>query len=254
MQSRSNLNTEIIINLTDWEPLELLSSFEKQRILYENARLEVGSYLCGNYFRHFCRSFDASSLPQSYDLVLPVLAQHDLSLFDDDRVQALINQAQNIVVNDPGTLMRFSNLKVRLGRLFFRTYRDHRYHNYEQSMVQRDQQLSLISALKKVGAKFNAAECELIGEQRENDPFYYYHYPFRLISAMRICEYASQSKAIERKFIPDAKCSFQCLNSCIHYQDHAFQNNYIKWGRGLYDRAFPQSLEGFNLIIMPELF
>ena len=139
-----NLRTDIVINLTDWKTGDILPCLKRQKECFENARLAIGSYLCGNYFRKLCCTFNIAELPVSYDLVIPIIAQHDLTILEDTRTQTMIRQACHIVVNDPGMLMRFGgDMDVRLGRLFFRTYRDHRYPAYEGSMVKREKMLLL---------------------------------------------------------------------------------------------------------------
>ncbi|MCH5260581.1 MAG: hypothetical protein J1F18_12545 [Lachnospiraceae bacterium] len=259
MPRKPNMEPDTVINMTDCNPSDILSRYQRIQVRFENTGLAVGSYLCGNYFRNLCAAVTVSELPTSYDLVLPILAQHDLPLLEEPRTQLLIREAQHLVVNDPGMLMRLGGkANVRLGRLFFRAYRDHRYPAYEQSMVKNDKLKTLVSALQKTGCKFSAVECEMVGsadqivaDERLNC---YYHVPYRLISAIRICEYASVGKPVDQKFLPDDQCGFQCFYSHIEYPDVSFQNGYVKWGRGLYDRVSLIPLKGQNLIIMPELF
>lgn len=257
MPPAMDTNSDTVINLTDRDVLKITALYRKQYLKMGKGRLQIGSYLCGNYFRTLCAALTPSQLTESYDLVLPVLAQHDLTLLDDARTQELINGASALVVNDPGMLRRYgSRFKVRLGRLFFRTYRDHRYPHYEENDSGEDKMRTLVSALRAVNCRFYAVERETVGislpPPAADDPLSYYHLPYRLISGIRICEYASMEKVIEKKFIPDDTCRLQCLRYHVSYEDKAFSNAYIKWGRGLYDLSPKSAAHGHNLIITPD--
>ncbi|MDO5297347.1 MAG: hypothetical protein Q4F00_12110 [bacterium] len=258
MPPAKDTKTDTVISLTDRGFSQIAALYEKQRLKLGGGRLQIGSYLCGSYFRALCSAVTPAQLPESYDLVLPVLAQRDLSLLEDSKAQDLISGARALVVNDPGMLRRFgSGAQVRLGRLFFRAYRDHRYPQYEESASGEESMRALVKALRELGYHFYAVEREAIGSTlpspEDGVPVPYYHLPYRLISGMRICEYASAEKAIEKKFRPDAACRLQCLRYHIRYEDKAFANAYIKFGRGLYDLAPRDAARGTNLIITPEL-
>lgn len=274
MPQLTDTNADTVINLADRELTGLAELYRDH--CKGKGRLQIGSYLCGNYFRHLCTVLTRSELPELYDLVLPVLAQHDLAFLDEERAQSLIDGAHTLVVNDPGMLMRFGCRKnVRLGRLFFRAYRDHRYPYYENSGAAEDMQRPLLSSLKAMGCTFSAVEREVIGNSlsppakgelpaegeppgegelpAEGELPIYYHLPYRLISGIRICEYASAGKAVDRKFMPDDACSLQCLRFNVWYKDKEFGNEYVKLGRGLYDLAPECTSPGRYLIITPGL-
>ncbi len=256
MPPATDTKTDTVINLTDRELSKIPELYRIQYLKWGTGCLQIGSYLCGNYLRALCAHFAPSELPETYDLVLPVLAQHDLSQLEEKRTKALIHQARTIVVNDPGMLLRFSSRKnVRLGRLFFRTYRDHRYPYYETGAAE-DKLRPLTAALRDIGCNFCSVEREAIGNNPphtvKDELISYCHLPYRLVSGIRICEYASAGKEVSSKFIPDDRCHLQCLHYCLRYEDEEFDNAYIKWGRGLYDLVPKGSAHGQNLIITPE--
>lgn len=288
----ATLGSDTVINLTDRQP-ELINDLFRDAVSgYEGCSMAIGSYLCGNYFRRLCSLAGTLSLVAPYDLVLPIFAQHDICLLDDSRVRALISGARYLVVNDPGMLMRFSKCQnVRLGRLFFKRYRDHRYPEYEKIAPGIKHCLPLLDSLVSLGCRFCALEAETTevdssewktqisferkqvygccentpefrdineyeegvscgmelgtsdnyAEEQSEERFFtiYFHTPYRLVSTMRICEFASIGKSVDRKFVPDDRCSLRCLNSCFLYPDSGFHSCYLKYGRGIYDIAKP---------------
>lgn len=255
------MKNDTVINLTDCNLSTITSRFQEKVIIPENNHIAVGSYLCGNYFRMFCSSVTPNDLPSEYDLVIPLLAQHDLSLLKNSKTLNLIKNSRFLIVNDPGMLMHFGNSKqIRLGRLFNRAYRDHRYPAYEVVSNVKHRSAAIISSLEMIGCKFSAVEYEMsnvidntLDEMINKSKIsFYYHTPYRLVSAIRICEYASEGRPIEQKFLPDDRCKFQCLQSHILYSDLKFNNGYLKIGKGLYDYAPKFTSKEKNLIIAPK--
>ena len=295
--------TETVINLTDCPPDIINDLFQRTAADYGNCRMAIGSYLCSNYFRRLCLLSESLVITTPYDLVLPIFAQHDLTLLEDSRVIALISGAKYLVVNDIGMLMRFSEYgNLRLGRMFFRSYRDHRYPAYEKSAQGIRHSLPLLDSLLDLGFRFCSLECEMTeretsecnnqikkegnhatlkhAEECEKTSYLrdeiscengtcglklefseknseellrigmlsvYFHTPYRLVSAMRICEFASIGKPVDRKFIPDDRCCLQCLKTRIFYPDLEFNSGYMKYGKGIYDLAPTYGCTGKNV-------
>ncbi len=205
------------------------------RSLGTGCHLQMGSYTCGNYFRGLLQWLAKDPLldrMNEYDVVLPVFSESQLSLLRD--ADFVLRSARHIVVNDFGLLRCFSSdNRVRLGRLLFRDFRDHRYPQYETNSAYQAKATALLPALKEMGYEVSAMETDLI------TPDYtvvadgidvYYHFPYRQISSAHICEFAAIGRPVDKKFVPDAVCSFQCFDVKLRYAA-----GYVKVGRSVFD-------------------
>ena len=203
-------------------------------------RLQIGSYTCGGHFFGLTQWLKKNPLPADaagYDLVLPVFSESQLdwlSVADD-----ILKCARHIVVNDYGLLRHFSGDKrVRLGRLLFRDYRDHRYKEYETNRTYQAKAVSLINVLREMGYEIFSVENDMITADYAVDLgqiHIYYHFPYRQVSSAHICEFAAIGKPVEKKFIPDDACAFQCFDVKIRHEA-----GYMKIGRSVFD-ILPES-------------
>lgn len=218
-------------------------------------RLQIGSYTCGNYFIALLSWLERGCLAErldAYDLVVPVLSEARLDEFRPYMESPAVREAQNIVVNDFGMLRLFSGKqRVRLGRLLFRDYRDHRYPAHEETCCPKSG--ALTAALRELGYGITAVENDILSVDCKSEPDaveVYYHFPYRQVSCAHICEFASIGKAVEDKFMPDDACRFQCFDIRIRHGD-----GYLKVGRNIFDivpehRLF--ALKQSRIIYTPE--
>lgn len=208
-------------------------------------RIQIGSYTCGNYFLELLNWMERGSSPvrgTDYDIVLPVFSESQLDEFLPRAETSPVQAARTIIVNDLGMLRLFRDRPgVRLGRLLFRDYRDHRYPASEDAC--RLKAGALVSSLRELGYQIAAIENELISANSEADgepgvPVYV-HFPYRQVSYGHICEFASIGRTVEEKFMPDAPCTFQCFRTRFRHREE-----YLKVGRSIFDMAPEQWLSG----------
>ena len=244
------ISGEKLCNLCD-RSIEFIENFKTD----EYNRIVIGSYTCLNYLKYLAE--DAGDVKNvQYDIVIPVISQMQSNILNDSSMIGLFKQAHSVVINDYGMLDYFNEKglgeKIRLGRCFVKDYRDFRYPEYDHS-YHKGYIKTQIDVLRRLGYAINSIETDIISSDYDLSTLYdcdiYYHYPFRMVSLSHICEFASIGKDIEKKFIPDDTCSFQCQK---HYY---LGNGLYKMGRGLYDLLSEEYLTQFNdsinLIIFP---
>lgn len=218
-------------------------------------RVVVGSYSCFNYFT-FLFQKEMSFINQEYDIVIPIIPQMQLEIMSNKKIVSMIEKAHSVVINDYGMLSYLYDIvdhtKIRLGRCFIKDYRDFRYTEYDHS-YHKGYISTQIQILKNLGYEISSLESDIITSDYDLSDLeninIYYHFPFRMVSMSRICEYASIGKNIEQKFKPDDNCSAQCL------QYFYTGNGLYKYGKGLYDLLSKEYLSQFdnsvNMIIFP---
>ena len=233
-------NKNIILNLCD-RPINRITS------IFQNAEnpFIIGSYTCGNYFEYLINNIDVTFLKdKDFDIVYPVLPEHKLILIDDAKALKLCDMAKNVVVNDYGLLEYFyGKYNLRLGRILLREYRDRRYNAYENSEYS-SKIFDIISDLNSRGFDINATELDMAVKNMNadiNGIKRYFHFPLRQISASHICEFASINVPIEKKFVPDQGCAYQCLKTMI-YSD----SGYVKIGKNVFDIIDSSFLENMR--------
>jgi len=226
--------TDLVINCADrrFSDIEGIYHAIRQKTV---CRLQIGSYTCGNYFENLIKwmsNHPLSKETDGYDLVLPVFSESQLEKLHT--ADSVLREAQHIVVNDYGMLRYFSGDKrVRLGRLLFRDYRDHRYPEYEGNSAYQAKTSALVAALSEMGYEIFSVENDLITASYTVDLGkidVFYHFPYRQISSTHICEFAAIGKPVEKKFIPDDVCSLQCFDVKIRHE-----SGYVKIGRNIFD-------------------
>ncbi len=219
----------VVINLCD-RPISVL---QKSLNDYKEKHFQIGSYSCANYFKNIVKLVD-KFCDCKFDLVIPVFPEHMLYILEDNNFKKLLDCSSMIVVNDFGMLEYFSDKKrLRMGRMFFRDYRDKRYQDYDYGEYYGKAQ-ELLSFVKNCGFSVSAIENDIITKKYnlsiDKDFVKYYHYPYRQISAGHICEYSAIGVGIEDKFKPDDNCDMQCAKVFIKSSA-----GYIKIGKNIYD-------------------
>ncbi len=230
---------DLIVNCADRRFTEIERIYSEARSDM-TCRLQIGSYTCGNYFRGLLQWLAKKPLPASmseYDVVLPVFSESQLPLLQD--ADPILRSARHIVINDFGMLRCFSDdNRVRLGRLLFRDFRDHRYPQYEMNNAYQAKATTLLLSLQEMGYAVSAMETDLITPDYTVDSDtvdVYYHFPYRQVSSAHICEFAAIGKPVDKKFVPDDVCSFQCFDVKLRYAA-----GYVKVGRSVFD-VLPES-------------
>lgn len=225
---------EIIWNLCD-RSIGDIEAYKDRCQGEEMPRIQLGSYSCGNYFEKFLKHF-LELKKGEFDLVVPTLPEHRVSLLDSKEFRQCCQNARQLVVNDFGLLDKLSShrYEIRMGRLFFKDYRDHRYEEYDASNYC-GKATALLDFVMKQGFSVVAIESDIITKkyslQLPKGISAYFHFPYRQISMSHICEFAAINKNIDDKFIPDDDCDLQCLNVYLE----AKRAGYFKMGRNVYD-------------------
>ncbi len=242
-----------ILNLCDRSIYEITKY--KNILINKDIALQIGSYSCENYFKYIMENIKIVENTK-YDLVIPILSEHSLKISDTNEFINMCEHAQTVTVNDIGMLDKLNcrNLNIRLGRLFFKDYRDHRYSEYNNSCYS-GKAHALLNFLLRQGFCINSVENDITTRNYVVDLppriKIYFHFPYRQISTARICEFSSIGKAVEYKFIPDDKCDMQCLYTGILSEEAG----YIKLGKNIYDILDPSYLKDDNdIIYTPEWY
>ena len=234
---------EIILNLCD-RSIKTIYSKDNE---WNPSFIQVGSYTCGNYFINLMK--EINNLEKgSFDLVIPTFAEHQLNIIKTKEFLDCCDNCRQIVVNDFGMLniLHTTYNNVRLGRLFFKDYRDHRYSDYDKSKYC-GKVFALVDFIEKCKIKIVAIENDIITQNYQvlsnNEKIkIYLHYPYRQVSMSHICEYASIGKKIEEKYIPDDNCTMQCLKIKIKSNEYG----YLKIGKSVFEILNEQYLRNFN--------
>lgn len=250
-----NTSREVIINLCD-RPIEYNQAYFEGNVKNKNYIL-VGSYTCPNYFSFFINSKLAQKI-KNFDIVVPIFPEHLYSqIIESSKFYSIIKKARTVVVNDWGMLKRLVNLKdinLRLGRLFFRDYRDHRYEEYDNSEYI-SKMMNTIQIAKDIGMISNEVESDIITKKLilPSKIKVYLHFPYRQVSMSHICEFAAIGKSLDEKFIPNDKCFMQCKNQIFIFE----KSGYIKVGNNVYNKLQEEEeikdlLSEYNVIFTPK--
>lgn len=122
------------------------------------------------------------------------------------------------------------NIKINMGRIFFKDYRDPRYEEY----FNRDWTPKYnTSYLNIILDKYNINEVEIDVTHQGIDVSKFkkiivgIHTPYTYMTTGKICEYASTFSDVNRKFRPSISCNRECNKMCISYN----LNDNKKWIR-----------------------
>ena len=233
-------------------------------------RLYVGSSFCGKYFLHQsdkaltelaeqCREEDIK-----VTLVLPTFSEGDLKS-GKQRINQIIECCKDtideITVNDFGMLSYIKenyNQTINLGRLFMKDYRDPRYAEYFQIPWKPKMFTTYLSSVLKENdihscefdithkvMDFSDVPCDIIPGL---------HVPYCYQTVGRICEYASISKDISKKFRSNDDCENKCVENYIEYSLPDGNLRYIRFGRTIYFKHPGYEVKGlreYRLIYFP---
>lgn len=219
---------KILINCTDVR-FDILKNYLDKEIL-------IGSYACDNYFIKILEFLNERRLRlKSYELVVPILSESRIAILKSELFKKAAKKAKKIVVNDYGTLQLLSqeNYTCRLGRLLFHQYRDSRYAEVENRQVH-IQYSALTELLIRKGCKFDSMEIDLVSKNMEidRDLDIYIHYPLRLLSVTRICEFCGEIEGQSVRFAEEKECNLECMSVYIQVEN----TSCVKRGRAVYEK------------------
>lgn len=208
-------------------------------------RIYIGSYFCSQFFLNFDVTILLNSIKnQNITLVIPIISQKNL-FKAKERLDDLINKfnIDEITINDVGMLAyisKYYQLKINLGRLFFKESRDLRYLEYinQKYVLPED-----VAGLHNIFENYSISSIEIDQITRKIDIHnakynIVIHYPFCYISTSQICEFASIHKGYEEKFLKNCSCCKECQFNMIIYKKiiHEINANveFYKIGRAIY--------------------
>ena len=239
---------------------EEISREEIQRLITDSipgksfTRIYFGSSFCSQYFLQLemdevkllmevCRELHLKTT-----MVLPVFSEKDLqagkqkiTLFQSYFGECI----DEVTVNDYGMLEYVStnyNIKINLGRLFIKDYRDPRYEEYSN---QKRMPNIFNSFIQQLLTKYEVHGMEFDGTHKVMDLTAVFpnielgiHSPFCYLTKGHICGYASLSKGRYQKFRPNSACKRECQQHLIQYE--VGKSKWIRFGRTIY---FPSETE-----------
>ena len=215
----------------------------------ECERIYVGSYFCSQYVLNLSAELmkkvivELKNIGIKITLVLPIFTEKDLENGKEKihEFSTYYNKGiDEITVNDYGMLDYIHNkyhMKINLGRLMFKDYRDPRYEDYYR---QTSKPKYFTSYLKKICDEYQVTGLELdithesieLSDAPSNlELAIHVHYSYMTVGM--VCEFASIPYEITEKFRPNLPCHKECLRNRINYQ-MLKDRKYIKIGRTVY--------------------
>ena len=152
----------------------------------------------------------------------------------------LQGRVDEIVVNDYGMLAYISEtfkVALYLGRLFTKDYRDPRYEEYFNQVLNpkilNRPMLELIVDFKVKGLEFDPTHVGINFREVPEQLTIGIHAPYCYMTTGHICEYASLDKEIAKKFRPNSPCKHECTSNMIRY-DFEDDREWIRIGKTIY--------------------
>lgn len=232
---------ENAINLCDVLPSNEAAQKYIDQILSQSFtydRVYIGSYFCSNKFFSLKSASTISlmdalfskSIPVS--LVVPIFAQHHLAS-GSELIQKMVNNyygiINEIVVNDLGMLQhvydiyksKSNRIKIVAGRMLNKTYRDIRDEEYFSSeyipKCLNEYYISLYEHYGIQTIELDNSFNSLTLPERFDKYCFAVHMPLCYVTKCNICEFASITKSISKKFRTTDACSYECMGRYIQY-------------------------------------
>ncbi|MCR4644665.1 MAG: hypothetical protein K5695_04555 [Oscillospiraceae bacterium] len=218
-------------------------------------RLYIGSYFCSQYFLKMDFLSEIKKLigqkHYSLTLVIPIISEKDLAR-SKEQIRHILDELpiDEVTVNDVGMLSALSaipQIKINLGRLFFKDARDIRLPAYYHSTL-RPAFLDQLSDLRsRYGIQYAELDpiCSVMDLRNETDVKLALHGPFGYLTTGNICKYASISKDIQYKFRPNATCNKECQRIFEIYAPTPPDYELYRIGRAVYfASAAPETING----------
>lgn len=224
-------------------------------------RIYIGSYFCAQYFLHMDdRLIDdivtfAKNKGIYLTLVIPIIPQKDLN----NVLKKIENYSEyfedcmdEITVNDYGMLIYIHenfDVKLNMGRLFMKDYRDPRHPNYFETTLKpkifTKYLIRLIEQFQIDGMEFDLTHETINFENKPRGIRIGIHTPLCYMTMGQICEYASINKEVEMKFRPNQSCMKECEETIIQY-DLQDNREWVRIGRAVYFENSECKIEELN--------
>ena len=213
-------------------------------------RIYIGSYFCSRYFIYMKRFMNklfyyAKHNNMKLTLVIPVFSEKDINI-SKKVISEIISSSEEIIdevtVNDLGMLFYIKekfNIKINLGKLFFKEPRDLRVPEYYYTEVVKPE-IAKIICDREIKEHISLIEldevCNKICTDNIDDFNIGIHIPFCYMSTGNICKFASINKNIDLKFRPNDSCKQECLSVYEHYCEYYNESkiDIYRLGRAIY--------------------
>ena len=256
---------EVCINLCDIagyyeqryaDAAQIIETICKQARLPQPTRIVLGSNFCANYFlgmsdrlvAGMARYCQAKGL--GLTLTAPIFSQRLLAR-GKARVEELLDRyagaVDEVTVNDYGMLCQRSLLakvKVVMGRLFWKEYRDCRYPEFDATPYRatflNDDLSTLLDQNGVTGIELDILHTQMDLSQIPAAYSVGLHTPYTYITTGQICQYASTDQPATAKFRPNEPCALPCMQQAVGYRLPGGEHS-LKVGRTVYyEQALPQ--------------
>lgn len=212
-------------------------------------RIYIGSYFCGKYFLQMLEA-DIKNLKafceeraRKVTLVIPVFSEKDLAL-GLSKIHEIMDLLGDVLdectFNDFGMmayLSRTYEVKLNLGRLLMKDYRDPRYPEYFNMVYKpklfHEYMDDWIKNYNITGIEMDPTHGTVDLSEAKEGITLAIHLPYCYMTMGRICEYASIHKEIDQKFRPNMECHKECMENFIEY-DLQDERRWIRVGRAIY--------------------
>lgn len=248
----------------------------------ECKRLYIGSYFCGQFFLNMRKEEietlinTCSQLNIKVTLVIPIITERNLARAKQkvkeyrDHFGKIIDE---MTVNDygmldyiyeqyggndqQGKLVAGDVVKINLGRLLMKDYRDPRYTEYFNITLK---PRSFTNYLRELTQKYQVHSIEfdpthavIDFSEKPNDIEIALHSPYCYETVGQICQMAGIDKSIDQKFRPNEACEQQCSEHEINYFiEDGF--TWLKHGKVVYfknEKCRAEGIDKMRLIYSP---
>lgn len=252
-----DLQIESCLNLCDlFLNSNIIEKVKEKKNQYK--RIYIGSYFCAEYFLKLSavkldgilfQLNNGEEVNYLITLVIPIATQKNVNNVKEN-IEKLLGKYTEVIdeitVNDYGMLefvySKFIKenkriIKINIGRLLSKDYRDPRYPDYFKiewfPKIFNSYADHIFENYNVSGIEIDATH-EIINLKNEKIGYEIaIHTPYSYMTTGKICEYASVYNEIEKKFRPNKSCYEEC-NSCIIQYDINNDRNWFRLGRTLF--------------------
>jgi len=226
-------------------------------------RIYIGSSFCGRSFLHLDHKEVEKLMAICHkkeikvSLVIPIFTEKNLKA-GKEQIDYFFNSYKEsideMVVNDYGMLKFISDtygrqIKLAMGRMFMKDYREPRYHEYFNTPYQPKAFTPYFEeTINKFGVQAilcDATHRHLDFSHKPKNVEIGIYEPYTYMTVGQICEIGSSHLPIEKKFRPNGPCQEECLHEKRQYFNEDGRR-WLKIGRTIYFENRDFSMSGLT--------